>query len=68
MDFKKEIITFLAAETKLAQEEVETLIAVPPDPKLGGSSRSQTRRLCVPLLQTGKKSQNRSRKAAGCHQ
>ena len=35
MDFKKEIITFLAAETKLAQEEVETLIAVPPDPKLG---------------------------------
>lgn len=35
MDFKEKIITILVKETKLKKEEIENLISVPPDPKLG---------------------------------
>ena len=35
MDFKQEIITLLAKETKLSEEDLANLIAVPPDSKLG---------------------------------
>ena len=35
MDFKQDIISLLAKETKLGEEDIANLIAVPPDPKLG---------------------------------
>lgn len=35
MGFKQEIIGLLAKQTSLKQEEVENLLAIPPDPKLG---------------------------------
>ena len=35
MDFKQEIVELLAKSTALKQEELEALVAVPPDPKLG---------------------------------
>jgi len=35
MDFQQEIIKSLVKETKLDQKEIENLISVPPDPKLG---------------------------------
>lgn len=35
MNFKQEIITTLAKETKLTEEELANFISVPPDPKLG---------------------------------
>jgi arginyl-tRNA synthetase len=35
MNFQLEIIKLLAKETKLKKEELENLISVPPDPKLG---------------------------------
>ena len=35
MDFQQEIIKSLVKETKLDEKEIENLISVPPDPKLG---------------------------------
>ena len=35
MDFKKEIIKLLVKETKLPENEIIKVLAVPPDPKLG---------------------------------
>ena len=35
MDFKAEIIKLLVKETKLDKKELENLISIPPDPKLG---------------------------------
>ena len=35
MNFRKEIVILLTATTQLSQEEVEKLLAVPPDPTLG---------------------------------
>ncbi len=35
MDFKEQIVTLLVKETGLAKEEIERMVVVPPDPKLG---------------------------------
>ncbi|MBT4936015.1 arginine--tRNA ligase [Candidatus Woesearchaeota archaeon] len=35
MDFKQQIIKLLIKETKLKKEEIETILSIPPDPKLG---------------------------------
>lgn len=35
MNFKEEIIALLRQETKLSKDDLSTLVAVPPDPKLG---------------------------------
>ncbi|PIN76535.1 arginine--tRNA ligase [Candidatus Woesearchaeota archaeon CG10_big_fil_rev_8_21_14_0_10_36_11] len=35
MDFKQQIIKLLTKETKLTQDEVETILSTPPDPRLG---------------------------------
>jgi len=35
MDFKKEIIKLLVKETKLPENEIASLLTIPPDPKLG---------------------------------
>ena len=35
MDFKQEIVKILVKETKLKEAEIDNIISVPPDPKLG---------------------------------
>ncbi len=35
MNFKEEIVELLSKETKLSEEELSNLVAVPPDPRLG---------------------------------
>ncbi|MDP3698933.1 MAG: arginine--tRNA ligase [Nanoarchaeota archaeon] len=57
MNFKEEIIALLAKETKLAEEDLANLLAVPSDPKLGDYA--------FPCFRLGKNAKEEAEKMKG---
>ena len=57
MNFKEEIIGLLKKETKLSEEELSNLLAVPPDPKLGDYA--------FPCFKLGKNAKEEAEKLKG---